>query len=104
MIPEADGVAHAIDGDIFTAGSAHNLFHKSLESFWDLYRKNGSKFGQNPTCGEYGKALEKALQAAGKSVDESVALAEVANKNRQFYGLLDDDLVPDIPDVISNLK
>ena len=40
-IPYDEGVAAAVQGGTNLKGSAHHLFHDSLEAFWRQFRKNG---------------------------------------------------------------
>jgi len=62
IIPEEDGLSHALRGNALTEpGTPHFEFHRSLESFWNQYRPNGTLFGQRPTNARYGQALRQAL-------------------------------------------
>src|SRR5262249_351157 len=96
-----EGVAVAMEGDAIQdigLGTRHRKFHESLEEFWDQFRRDGTRFRQTPTNGEYGTAMKKALLDAGYSADEAAYLDLEARFQRISYGLLDGDLIPgDIP-------
>ncbi len=63
IIPHEEGIALGMRGNAFTdVGSEHHAFHLSLEVFWNRSRRGGSKSGQVPTNGDYGKALKAALE------------------------------------------
>jgi hypothetical protein len=102
IIPKREGVAVAMRGNAFTEPQTpHYKFHKSLETFWEQYRRKGARkgalYGKRPTSRQYGAALRQALIAAGYSAEEADDLAEQAARQRRACGLQDDDLVPRIP-------
>jgi hypothetical protein len=98
IIPEEDGLSHALRGNAFTEpGTPHFEFHRSLEGFWNQYRRGGASFGSSPTNAQYGQALRQALEAAGLSPAEAAELAVQAAHQRAAFGLLDDAFVPRIP-------
>ena len=97
-IPSSEGAANAMRGNAFTeAGSPHYEFHKSLEGFWDQYRKGGALEGMVPTVGQYDSALRSALGSSGYNGAEINNLADLAAANRAQYGLSNSDLVPRVP-------
>lgn len=105
VIPSDEGIANALKGNAFKdAGSPHYEFHKSLEGFWDQYRRGGALEGGVPTIGEYDSALRQALGASGYSSTEVDGLARLAAENRAAYGLNADDVVPRIPGRINQSK
>jgi len=97
VIPYGDGAVNLVQGATHNAGLEHNLFHGSLEKFWDLFREGGPRFRELPTCAEYHEALIKALVASGKNPEEAAALADLAKANREAFQLLDTSKVPRIP-------
>jgi len=98
IIPKNDGLSNAMRGNAFTEpGTPHFEFHKSLEGFWNQYRKGGELFGKTPTNAQYGQALENALKAGGLSPAEAAELAAQAARQRAAYGLLETAEVPNIP-------
>jgi hypothetical protein len=98
VIPKEEGMAIPLRGNAFTeAGSPHYEAHKALEEFWDQYRLGGTKSGQAPTNAEYSRALEDALKKTGLSDTDIAQAIQQAQANRQAYGLLDEDFVPNIP-------
>ena len=105
VIPSDEGIANAMSGNAFKdVGSPHYEFHKSLEGFWNQYRKGGALEGARPTIGEYDNALREALKAGGYSSSEVDNLAGLAAQNRATYGLNTDSLVPRIPGRINQSK
>ncbi len=78
-------------------GSPHYEFHRSLEEFWNQFRKGGSRFGEIPTSADYNQALEHALLAAGLSPTDAATLAAQAAQQRAAYGLGPSDPIPRIP-------
>jgi hypothetical protein len=98
VIPEAEGLANGMRGNAFTeVGSPHYEFHRSLEGFWNQFRRGGARFGQTPTNAEYGTALEQALRAGGLSNADAATVAAQAAQQRAAYGLAGTDPVPRIP-------
>ena len=98
VIPKDEGFAIGIRGNAFTElGTPHYEFHRSLENFWDSYRKGGDLFGEVPTNSQYGDAIEQALNEVGINGLETQRLSDLANTNREYYGLMPEDLIPRIP-------
>lgn len=105
VIPHSQGAANAMQGNAFKdIGTPHYEFHKSLEGFWDKYRKGGSEAGKTPTIGQYDTALRDALKSSGYSSSDVNHLASVAEQNRTAYGLGNSDPVPRIPGRINQRK
>jgi hypothetical protein len=93
IIPEDEELSVAVRGDaIGQPGMPHYEFHRSMESFWNQFRKGGKRFGQTPTNAEYGQALEQALRAGGYTPEEAASLAA-----RAAYRLRPSDPVPRMP-------
>jgi len=98
VIPKDEGFAIGIRGNAFTElGTPHYEFHRSLENFWDSYRKGGDLFGEVPTNSQYGDAIEQALKDFGINGLETQRLSDLANTNRELYGLMPEDIIPRIP-------
>ena len=98
VIPKDQGFAIGIRGNAFTElGTPHYEFHRSLENFWDSYRKGGDLFGEVPTNSQYGDAIEQALKEVGINGLETQRLSDLGNTNREFYGLMPEDIIPRIP-------
>jgi hypothetical protein len=105
IIPRNRGTAVSMRGNAFTEpATMHFEFHRELESFWDLYRPGGARFGGRPTNAEYGQALKRALEVSGKSPDEADWLVKLALEGRKRFGLQETDLVPRIPGPIRQKK
>jgi RHS repeat-associated protein len=105
VIPRAKGAAVGMRGNAITdIGSPHYEFHKSLESWWDQFRKGGARHGEFPTCGEYDTAVREALERSGFDGGDVSALADFAAANRRDYGLVDSSLVPNIPGRLNQKK
>jgi hypothetical protein len=77
--------------------SEHYKFHRSLEDFWDKYRKGGELEGELPTNAEYGEAVRIALIDAGFTEADATRIAAGARFNRIENGYLDDQKVPKLP-------
>jgi RHS repeat-associated protein len=104
-IEHKEGEAILLKGNAFKdCCSSHYKCHKSLEKFWDQYRKGGKKVGQIPTNRQYSQALRAALKSAG--LKPSVVSAAVANARTQraAAGLAESDPVPRIPGRINQSK
>jgi RHS repeat-associated protein len=98
VIPEDQGLAVGMRGNAFTEpGTPHYEFHKSLEKFWDQFRKGGSQAGTTPTNAQYDDALKEALKSGGFSGDEAAKLAREAASQRASHGLKPGDPVPRVP-------
>ena len=98
VIPSDEGVAVGVQGDAITQpGTPHYEFHKSLEKFWDQFRRGGAQAGSRPTNAQYDEALKEALKASGFSSGEVAKLVREAARQRAAYGLRPRDLVPRVP-------
>ena len=98
IIPESEGLSVGLRGNAFTeVGSPHYQAHRSLEGFWNQFRRGGARFGQTPTNAEYGAALEASLRAGGLSSTEAASVAAQAAQQRAAYGLAPNAPVPRIP-------
>jgi hypothetical protein len=101
IIPADEGLSVALKGDIITRpGTAHYNYHRSLEQFWDQYRKGGTLEYKKPTNAEYGEGVRRALIASGLSPTKASELAAQAAAQRAFYKLDESAVVPDIPRAI----
>jgi hypothetical protein len=88
-------------GDIITEpGTPHYNYHRSLEQFWDQYRKGGNLEYTMPTNAEYGEAVRRALIASGFSDTQASDLAAQAAAQRAAYKLSESAAVPLIPGAI----
>lgn len=97
VIPKDQGLTVKLQGNIRTdKTSPHYKAHKSLESFWDIYRF-GSLKGQKPTIAEYNKALYNSLIAADMSKADAAYAVKMAYKQQYSYNLKNTDLVPRVP-------
>ncbi|VTS07938.1 Uncharacterized protein OS=Clostridium clariflavum (strain DSM 19732 / NBRC 101661 / EBR45) GN=Clocl_3206 PE=4 SV=1 [Tuwongella immobilis] len=98
IIPENEGLSVGLRGNAFTeVGSPHYNAHRSLEGFWNQFRRGGARFGQTPTNAEYGAALEASLRAGGLSPADAATVAAQAAQQRAAYGLAPTAPVPRIP-------
>jgi hypothetical protein len=98
IIPGNEGLSVGLRGNAFTkVGSPHYEFHRSLEGFWNQFRRDGARFGHWPTNAEYGQALEQALRAAGLSNADAATIAAQAAQQRAACGLAPNAPVPRIP-------
>jgi RHS repeat-associated protein len=105
IIPPDEGLAVGMEGNAITEpGTAHYDFHQSLEQFWDQYRPGGELFGQVPSNGEYGQALQNALEAGGLTSQEAAELADQAAAQRAASGLSESSPVPRIPGRINQTQ
>ncbi|HEY6256971.1 MAG TPA: hypothetical protein VIY51_14385 [Xanthobacteraceae bacterium] len=97
-IPPSEGLSVSMRGNILTEpGTPHYNYHRSLEQFWDQYRKDGSLESEMPTNAEYGEAVRRALIAAGLSPAQASDLAAQAAQQRIASGLVESKPVPRIP-------
>jgi hypothetical protein len=105
VIPKNDGMAVALDGNAFTdPGTPHYEAHKSLEEFWEPYRKGGEFYETTPTVEQYNNALKNSLIVTGMSESQAIYLVGVARQQQQNYGLYGSDGVPRVPGRISQVK
>ena len=101
VIPKNEGLSIKLEGNIRKdIGSPHYNAHKSLEEFWDQYRKKGELYGTRPMMSDYNSALEKSLLDAGLSPTQAKQVISEAIRQQEFYGLMADDFVPRIPNRI----
>ncbi|MGE0979418.1 hypothetical protein [Bacillus cereus] len=97
-IPRNDGLSVKLEGNIFKdIDSPHYNAHKSLEDFWNIYRKNGDLAGLKPNLTDYNNALRDSLINAGLSEAQVNKAVSEAIKQQINAGLLADDFVPRIP-------
>ncbi len=87
-IPKDEGMSIGVKGNAFKdKGSEHYDVHKSMETFWNDYRKGGSKYGQNPTVGQYNRAMYDSLVYA-RFTNSTAAYAQYrASAQQKQYGL-----------------
>lgn len=85
-IPKNMGLAIPLEGSAKIAGTSHNAFHKSLDGFWDLYRKNASRATQTVKEFDYQLAVQKALSVAGVNGNDALVLADAAVKQAKHFG------------------
>ena len=98
VIPHDEGLTIKLEGNVRTdIPSPHYEAHKSLEGFWDKYRKGGDLFGSTPTVGQYNRAAYDSLVSAGLSNDKAARAIKLAYEQQQKYGLSNGSLVPRIP-------
>jgi hypothetical protein len=96
-IARNEGISVPMRGNIFTEpGTPHYIFHRSLEQFWDQYRR-GSLIYSMPTNAEYGEAVRRAFIESGLSADEASDLAAQGAAQRIAAGLSESAKVPRIP-------
>ena len=96
VIPEAEGICVEVVGSINQPGSQHNIFHKAVEEFWEVFR-TGARAGERPTVKEYLNALSNASERAGLDGD---ALDDLAQAQWEEFGGKVTDLVPEVPNPI----
>lgn len=105
VIPTREGMSVNIKGNAFTdIGSPHYEAHKSLEVFWNQYRKGGVKEDLVTTNGDYGDALKASLKSAGYTDKEAINIANKAREQRYEYELFDNKGVPRIPGRINQRR
>ena len=103
-IPYGAGISIPLTGGTNDPNGGHYKFHRSLEDFWDQFRPGGARFGDRPTNGDYGAALENALIAAGVPAKDAVNIAAEARQQRIDNGYDDDAFVPRIPGAFMKRK
>lgn len=105
VINKMEGLATPLKGNAFKdIGSPHYKAHESLETFWNQYRRGGSKFLDLPTNSEYHNALVQSLEYAGLTPIEAKQAAEKARQQRLDYGLGDSQKVPRLPGRINQKR
>lgn len=103
VIPSDEGYTIELEGNAFKdVGSPHFMAHKTMEEFFNRYRK-GDKKGLIPTNAEYNVALYKSLRKAGLTEKQTLDVVEKARSQRLKYGLQDDDPIPKIPGQINSI-
>ena len=103
-IPKDDGIAVGMRGNAFNEpGTPHYEAHRSLEGFWNQYRRGGALEGSRPTNAEYNQALQTSLEQSGYTQQQAADLAQIARQNRIDYGLADTSPVPRIPGRINQV-
>nr|WP_225445684.1 phage baseplate assembly protein V [Paenibacillus arenosi] len=103
VIPSEEGYTIELEGNAFKdIGSPHFMAHKTMEEFFNRYRK-GDKKGLMPTNAEYSLALYKSLRKAGLNKKQALSAVEKAREQRLLYGLNDDDPIPKIPGQINSI-
>ncbi|TKI50224.1 hypothetical protein FC748_03110 [Lysinibacillus tabacifolii] len=104
VIPSNEGYTIELEGNAFKdVGSPHFMAHKTMEEFFNRYRK-GDKKGTIPTNAEYNIALYKSLRKAGIEEKHALEAINKAREQRIEYNLKDDDFIPRIPGQINSLK
>jgi hypothetical protein len=105
VVDREDGMAIKLNGNAFTeTNSPHYNAHRSLEMFWDVFRRGGARSKELPTIVEYLGALKTSLRSAGLSelnVERGVAAAKV---QLHGAGLTGDSFVPRVPRKINQVK
>ena len=62
VIDPGEGLSIKLKGNILTEpNSPHYKAHKTLESFWNDYRKGGKYYGSKPTVQQYNKSAYRSL-------------------------------------------
>ena len=98
VIPQKEGLSIKLEGNVRKdIGSPHYKAHKSLEEFWDQYRKGGELHRTRPTMAEYNVALEKSLVDAGLTPNQAKDVLSKAMEQQISYGLTPEKFVPRIP-------
>lgn len=104
-IPRKKGLCIGLSGNAFRdKKSGHYKAHRSLETFWDRYRRGGRFYGEIPRLYRYNTALRKSLVAAGYSLREAKYAVRMAQRQQRDYGLMPNDTVPRIPGRINQKR
>ncbi|WP_308167169.1 RHS repeat domain-containing protein [Candidatus Symbiopectobacterium endolongispinus] len=105
VIPQDQGAAIKLEGNAFTEpGSQHYEAHKSMEKFWDQYRKNGELYGKMSTNTQYTQALKRSLESSGLSSSQVNESVKYSIKNRMKHGALGGMDVSRLPGRIGQVK
>ncbi|ELQ5983771.1 RHS domain-containing protein [Cronobacter sakazakii] len=105
IIPTNSGAAIKLEGNAFTQpGTPHYEAHKSLEKFWDQFRRGGIFYRETPTNLQYTQALKHSLEAAGLSANKVKQAIKYSIQNRIQHGALGGMNVPRIPGRINQVK
>lgn len=65
-----------------SGSTPHYKAHKTMEQFWDKYRKGGKYFGSKPTIQQYNKAAYKSLINAGISSTDAREVIKSCSNNK----------------------
>ena len=69
VIPTKEGMSVKLEGNAFTEpGTPHYEAHRSMEGFWNQFRRGGDRHGDIPTNLEYTRAVYDSMRAAGLPV------------------------------------
>ncbi len=105
VIPHNDGAAIKLEGNAFSQpGTPHYEAHKSLEQFWNKFRRGGELEGQRPTNIQYTQALKHSLEAAGLSSKQVMQAVRYSIQNRIQHLAFGGMKVPRIPGRINQRK
>jgi hypothetical protein len=105
LIARNDGVAIKLEGNAFTdVGSPHYNAHRSLEGFYNQFRKGGDLYGEIPTNLQYSKALLNSLQDAGLSRPQAMEAVRFSIKQRIDVGQLGGLEIPRVPSKLGQVK
>ena len=105
VISHGEGVALKLRGNAFTEiGSPHYEAHRSLENFWNQFRRGGSRARQRPTNLEYSRALLDSLRQAGLSPRQSKRAVRASIRQRVRAGQLGGVLLPRVPGRINQRR
>jgi hypothetical protein len=98
FISPTEGFSVGMRGNIIAEpGTPHYIYHRSMEDFWDQYRKGGGLEHSMPTNAEYGEASRRALVASGLPPAQALDLEARAAMQRAEKGLSESEPVPNIP-------
>ena len=105
-IPQGDGLCVELNGNAFSEiGSPHYEVHRSLERFWNQYRKGGDLYREYPTIGEYNRAVYNSLLSTNKFTPQEAAYAvRRAYGQQRSAGFTNSDFVPRIPGKLPQKK
>ncbi|TCS37743.1 hypothetical protein EDC30_10335 [Paucimonas lemoignei] len=105
VIKTNDGLAIRLEGNAFTEiGSPHYNAHRSLERFYNQFRKGGEFYGEVPTNLQYSKALLNSLQEAGLARQQALEAVRASIGQRVNAGQLGGLEIPRIPNRINQVK
>jgi hypothetical protein len=105
VIKTNDGLAIRLEGNAFTEiGSPHYNAHRSLEGFYNQFRKGGDFYSEVPTNLQYSKALLNSLQEAGLTRTQALDAVRASIKQRVDAGQLGGLEIPRIPNRINQAK
>ena len=105
VIKTSDGLAIRLEGNAFTdIGSPHYQAHRSLEAFYNQFRKGGTSYGEVPTNLQYSKALLTSLREAGLTAGQAKEAVRSSIKQRIEAGQLGRIEIPRVPNRINQAK